>query len=119
MRVTAVRKGYFGGKIRDAGEGFAVPDALMKDARLRPSWVEPAGGADVLPAEPEDEGGAPVARKRARKTKPLPPSPPAETPPPNLDEDGSAPSGNGPEGNGLIEALGGLPPDWIPGDITD
>ncbi|SCM79650.1 conserved hypothetical protein [uncultured Pleomorphomonas sp.] len=98
MRVTAVRKGYFGGKIRDAGEVFDLPDALMRDG-ARPSWVEPEEGATASPAGP-DEGGEPIARKRGRK--PKPPSAPEP-----------------PEGNGLLEALGGPPPDWLPGDITE
>jgi len=103
MRVVAVRKGYFGGKIRDAGEGFSVPDALMADERLRPSWVEAAGAS-----EPEGE----TSRKRGRKPRQPSPSAPPETPPPDLDEDAETPTGNG-----LLDALGGLPPDWLPGDI--
>lgn len=107
MRVTAVRKGYFGGKIRDAGEGFSIPDALMKDDKLRPSWVEAGGGArdslaeaegESLAASPEPGDGEPAARKRSRKPKPM-----------------NAPEGE--TGNGLIEALGGPPPDWLPGGI--
>jgi hypothetical protein len=101
MRVTAVRKGYFGGKIRDAGEGFSVPDALMGDERLRPSWVEAAGGASA-PHEPE-EGGETISRKRGRKPKQVSPSADETTP----------------AGNGISEALGGPPPDWLPGDITN
>lgn len=104
MRVTAVRKGYFGGKIRDAGEAFDLPDALMGDG-VKPSWVEAEGGARVASVDPETDGG-PAARKRGRKPKQAASS--------AADEDGSAPSGNG-----LMEALGGPPPDWLPGDITE
>jgi len=100
MRVTAVRKGYFGGKIRDAGEVFDLPDALMRDG-VKPSWVEAEGGAS--PAGPE--GSEPTARKRGRKPK-------AASAP-------ETPEDDGPEGNGLLEALGGPPPDWLPGDITE
>jgi hypothetical protein len=107
MRVTAVRKGYFGGKIRDAGEVFDLPDALMKKG-LRPSWVEPASGASILEPESEPDGeplaptdAKPEARKRGRKPKQVPSDDP------------------NPTGNGLTEALGGPPPDWIPGNIGD
>jgi hypothetical protein len=94
MRVTTVRKGYFGGKIRDAGEVFDLPDALMKDG-LRPSWVEAEGAASgVASDEPE-------ARKRGRKAKQVPSDDPTPT------------------GNGLTEALGGPPPDWLPGNIAE
>ncbi len=96
MRVTAVRKGYFGGKIRDAGEVFDLPDALMKKG-VRPSWVEAEGEAGGAPVEPESE---PSARKRGRKPK-------------------AASDDPAPTGNGLTEALGGPPPDWIPGDISE
>lgn len=99
MRVTAVRKGYFGGKIRDAGEGFDLPDALMGDDKLRPSWVEAAGGV--------------VTARRSRKPKQPSPSVEEETRP-DVDENADTSTGNG-----LIEALGGLPPDWLPGDITE
>lgn len=103
MRVTAVRKGYFGGKIRDAGEVFDLPDALMK---MKPSWVEAEGAASVSAfAEPDAEtppaDAKPEARKRGRKPKVAP----AEE--------------TTPTGNGLTEALGGPPPDWIPGNISD
>lgn len=105
MRVTAVRKGYFGGKIRDAGEVFDLPDALMK---MKPSWVEAAGSASIAASdEPEPEAetpppadAKPEARKRGRKPKQA------------LAEDVV------PTGNGLTEALGGPPPDWIPGNIA-
>lgn len=103
MRVTAVRKGYFGGKIRDAGEVFDLPDALMKDG-LKPSWVEPSGGASISAAEPERE-----IRKRGRKPKVA--SQIAEAP---AEEDAEEAT---PSGNGLIDALGGPPPDWLPGDL--
>ena len=99
MRVTAVRKGYFGGKIRDAGEAFDLPDALMRDG-LKPSWVE-AEGHTPAPLPPDGEGEAVSApRKRGRKPKAT-----------------SAP--DAPEGNGLTEALGGPPPDWLPGDLGE
>ncbi len=92
MRVTAVRKGYFGGKIRDAGEVFDLPDALMRGG-LKPSWVEAEG---ETPAPTDDA----VPRKRGRKPKV------ASTP-------------EVPSGNGLTEALGGPPPDWLPGDLGE
>lgn len=99
MRVTAVRKGYFGGKIRDAGEVFDLPDALMRDG-LRPSWVVAEGEAPA-PLPPDGEGeAAATPRKRGRKPKA------ASTP-------------EVPEGNGLTEALGGPPPDWLPGDLGE
>ncbi len=106
MRVTAVRKGYFGGKIRDVGEVFDLPDALMKKG-LRPSWVEAEGEASGVGSgelEPDGEpptDAKPEARKRGRKPKQVPA------------EDAA------PTGNGLTEALGGPPPDWIPGNITE
>jgi hypothetical protein len=104
MRVTAVRKGYFGGKIRDAGEVFDLPDALMGEG-LRPSWVEAVGEAsDVGSGEQDGEPPTdtkPEARKRGRKPKQIP------------TEEAT------PKGNGLTEALGGPPPDWIPGNISD
>lgn len=94
MRVTAVRKGYFGGKIRDAGEVFDLPDALMRGG-LKPSWVEAEEEASIAAsAEPEP-------RKRGRKPKAAP----------TADDT--------PSGNGLTEALGGPPPDWLPGDLGE
>ena len=96
MRVTAVRKGYFGGKIRDAGEVFDLPDALMKGG-VKPSWVEAEGDA---PAPLTGEGDEPAPRKRGRKPK-------------------AASTSEAPEGNGLTEALGGPPPDWLPGDLGE
>ena len=107
MRVTAVRKGYFGGKIRDAGEVFDLPEALMRKG-VKPSWVEAEGSASIAASdEPEPEAetpppaeAKPEARKRGRKPKAT------STPEP-------------PTGNGLTEALGGPPPDWIPGNIAE
>ena len=97
MRVTAVRKGYFGGKIRDAGEVFDLPDALMRGG-LKPSWVVAEGDA---PPPPDGEGeAAATPRKRGRKPK-------------------AATAPDTPEGNGLTEALGGPPPDWLPGDMGE
>ena len=101
MRVTAVRKGYFGGKIRDAGEMFDLPDALMGEG-LKPSWVEAEGDTFARP-QPADDADGSTPRKRVRKPKQVS----AETPAPP------------PSGNGLTEALGGPPPDWLPGDITN
>ena len=101
MRVIAVRKGYFGGRIRDAGEVFELPDALMA-SNLRPSWVETETEslAAVQPAGSAD-GSSP--RKRGRKPKAI----------------SSSSSGTEPEGNGLLDALGGPPPDWLPGEISE
>lgn len=96
MRVTAVRKGYFGGKIRDVGEAFDLPDALIQGGV---SWVEAEGEsfAETQPAEGEISS---TPRRRGRKPK-----------------GASAP--DLPEDNGLQDALGGPPPDWIPGNISD
>jgi len=97
MRVTAVRKGYFGGKIRDAGEVFDLPDALMRGG-LKPSWVVAEGD---VPLPPDGEGeAAATPRRRGRKPK-------------------AATAPDTPEGNGLTEALGGPPPDWLPGDLGE
>lgn len=98
MRVTAVRKGYFGGKIRDVGEAFDLPDALIQDGG-KPSWVEAEGETFAHDQPGEGEIGS-TPRKRGRKPKA------ASAPEP-------------PEGNGVEAALGGPPPDWLPGDISD
>lgn len=107
MRVTAVRKGYFGGKIRDAGEVFDLPDALMAND-LRPSWVETETEslATVQPAA-SPYGSSP--RKRGRKPKVA------------VEPEASPDAGENqaPSGNGLLDALGGRPPDWLPGNIAE
>ncbi len=65
----------------------------MRDG-VRPSWVEAEG---EMPSSSTDDA---APRKRGRKPKAT-----------------SAPEA--PEGNGLTEALGGPPPDWLPGDLGE
>lgn len=40
VRVIAKEKGYFGGAIREMGEGFDVPDDLWNDKKRRPKWAK-------------------------------------------------------------------------------
>lgn len=109
MRVTAVRKGYFGGKIRDAGEVFDLPDALMAND-LRPSWVETdTESLAALHPTASPDGSSP--RKRGRKPKAAVETPDAP------EASGDAGEEEAPSGNGLLDALGGPPPDWLPGKI--
>lgn len=39
VKVIATSKGYFGGVVREAGEGFNIPDEIWNDKKLRPSWA--------------------------------------------------------------------------------
>ena len=125
MHVTAVRKGYFGGKIRDPGERLEIDDEIMADEARRPSWVEPIG-TDLPPADAVDDerGGGPDGeslpgkggreiKARGRKAKAV-----AE---PKAGGAGltQLPPRTAPDGTGVVEGLGGPAPDWLPpGDRT-
>lgn len=89
MLVRALSKGHFGGMIREPGHKFDVADEVMKDATRRPRWVEPVKEEDkALLAPAEDEGDDKDKADAASK------------------------------GNGVVEALGGIPPDWVPKNTT-
>lgn len=96
MRVLVLNKGFFGGEIRELGSVFDVPDEIMADEKLRPSWVEPVDGPD-LDADDDEDG------ESAKETKPR--GKPGRKP--------KRPAADEPKGNGVAEALGS-PPDWLP-----
>lgn len=111
MRVRVLHRGYFGGMIRDTGEKFEMPDEIMNDEALRPSWVEPVSTklAMVDDDGPDDDDNgqelAPPA-KGADKPKNKGGRPKKTAPETEAKDDE-------PKGNGIAEALGS-PPDWLP-----
>lgn len=95
-KVIAVSRGYYGRMIRDIGDVFDVPDEIMADARLRPSWVEIVGKATAEPAAAEPE--KPAKAKPGPKAKP---APFADAPEPVRVQ------------NEINTALGTAEPDWV------
>jgi hypothetical protein len=95
-KVIATQRGYFGKALRDIGDVFDVPDEIMADERLRPSWVEIVGKATAEPdaAEPEK----PAKAKPGPKAKP---APFADAPEPVRVQ------------NEINNALGTAEPDWV------
>jgi hypothetical protein len=96
-KVVAVSRGYYGRMIRDIGDVFDVPDEIMADEGLRPSWVEIVGKVSAEPAaaaEPEK----PAKAKPGPKAKP---APFADAPEPVRVQ------------NEINNALGTAEPDWV------
>jgi len=92
VKVVANTRGYIDGEIRETGEVFTISDALWQDEKRRPKWVD---AADAQP----------VTVPQVTKAKPKPKPAPAKA--------------EQPQGNGVAEALGGPPPDWLPAQGDD
>ena len=50
-KVVATQRGYYGRILREEGERFDIPEEVMANKKLRPSWVKPIGGAEQAKAE--------------------------------------------------------------------
>ncbi|WP_312944159.1 hypothetical protein [Agrobacterium sp.] len=92
VKVVANTRGYIDGEIRETGEVFTISDALWQDEKRRPKWVDAADAQSLT---------VPQTTKAKPKQKPAPAR--AEQP----------------QGNGVAEALGGPPPDWLPAQGDD
>jgi hypothetical protein len=88
--VTALKRGFYGGMIREAGEAFHF---ILAEGEKLPRWVE----AEVRKVR--GKGAAKV--QEAGRPQDLGPGP----------DNGDTPPAK-PAGNGVQEALG-LPPDWV------
>ncbi|MBB3137811.1 hypothetical protein FHS26_005579 [Rhizobium pisi] len=137
VTVTANERGYFDGELREIGASFVVPDALWNDEERRPKWASLSrGGAGVArivrPKTGETDGAAEIpddwqnltAAERKALAKAI-----SGEPAPNVREAylviaaeierRAAEAGSGDNaptrvsGNGLQEALGVQPPDWV------
>jgi len=64
VKVTALKCGYYGGKIRDIGEEFELIDDHWRDEETRPQWVKVTG---ELPQETEKPVKASVPKKGKKK----------------------------------------------------
>lgn len=106
VKVVANTRGYIDGEIRETGEVFTISDALWQDEKRRPKWLD---AAEVQPVSgPKSPAAKPATRQKAVTA-----STPASVQP-----DVKA-KPEKPEGNGVAEALGGPPPDWLPAQGTD
>lgn len=107
-KVVATQRGYFGRTIREPGDTFDVPDEIMDDEGLRPSWVERVGKADAEPATAQD---APEPEKPAKaKPGPKPKTVTAPVAAPFADPPAPEPIR---VQNEVNEALGTTQPDWV------
>jgi hypothetical protein len=104
--VIATQRGYFGRVLREPGDAFVVPDEIMADDKLRPSWVRLAKAADLAATDgPAD---------KPAKAKPGP-KPKAET----VTAPVAAPFSDAPAPetvrvtNEINEATGATQPDWL------
>lgn len=103
-KVIATARGYFGKVLREPGDAFDVPEDIMADDKLRPSWVRLAKAADAVAADaPAAKADAPAAKRKAR----------AET----VTAPVAAPFQDAPEPvrvvNEINEATGATQPDWV------
>jgi hypothetical protein len=121
VKVIALVRGYFGGKIIEAGEAFGVPAEIWNDKKLRPKWAREPGEADdkAEVEEVADDDDKPKAKAKAGKGKAKPETVKAPTAKPF--EDAPAPVRAKSEIN---DALGTTQPDWIapggaPQAVTD
>lgn len=55
--VEATQLGYYGGELRPAGSRFSIPDKVMADDKLRPSWVVRVGGWPKVADTPDMAAG--------------------------------------------------------------
>lgn len=97
-KVIANARGYYGRMIREVGDVFDVPDEIMADEGLRPSWVEIVGAA---PAEPEPVAAEPEKPAKAKPGPKAKPAPFADAPEPVRVQ------------NEINTALGTAEPDWV------
>jgi hypothetical protein len=104
-KVRAIDRGYYGDIVRSEGDVF-----VFTGPGPMPKWVEPADDdGDEL-----DELAPPATAKPAKaatKGKPAAKAKPAPEPEPFGDAPEPVTIG---KGNGVVEALGGLEPDWMP-----
>lgn len=110
-KVVATQRGYFGRMIREPGDTFDVPDEIMADEGLRPSWVELVKGRDqVADAAPGDatEPAKPEKAKPGPKAKAKPETVAAPTQEPFIE----APQPVRVE-NEINAATGATQPDWV------
>ncbi len=106
-KVIATQRGYFGRVIREPGETFDVPDEIMADDKLRPSWVQPVKrSAQVEAAADPAEPAAPVKAKPGPKPKTVA----APTAAPFADPPAPEPIR---VQNEINDALGTTQPDWV------
>jgi len=59
VKVIATSKGYFGGIVRDPGEGFNVPKEVWDVPKRRPSWVK-LDPADAFGGKGDHDGNGSV-----------------------------------------------------------
>lgn len=80
MRVQATQRGYYGGKVREVDEEFAIPEDTKPGA-----WMKPLDGD----AMDEDEGDAPKpkAKGQVKETEVKAPVEPAKTKDPVTGDD--------------------------------
>lgn len=109
-KVIATARGYFGKVLREPGDAFDVPDGVMADDKLRPSWVRLAKAADaVAPDAPAAKADASAGKRKGK--------------PETVTAPVAAPFSDAPEPvrvvNEINEATGATQPDWLspPADI--
>lgn len=78
MKVQATQRGYYGGKVREAGEVFVIPEDTKPGA-----WMEPLDGDDT----DEDEAPKPKSKGQAKETEVKAPVEPAKTKDPVTGDD--------------------------------
>jgi hypothetical protein len=108
VKVVANTRGYIDGEIRETGEVFTISDALWQDEKRRPKWLDAAETQKVTGQNVTGQKAQSTATKPATRQKTVAASTPAPVQP-----DFKA-KAEQPEGNGVAEALGGPPPDWLP-----
>lgn len=90
MKVRATAAGYLGGKFRDPGEVFGIPDApKAKDgktpAAFSPTWMEPVPEETPVSRKPKltDEEKARMDEERRKEAEKLLAPPPVDYDPNN------------------------------------
>lgn len=125
VKVRALTKGYVGGVIRETGEVFDWPEGNKVGSWVKPVAFGGKGDHDgdgltggSLPGDAPDAAEAPGAgddkpKGRGGRKK-------AETvQAPEAEAFGDAPAPETVQGNGVVEALGGPAPDWLPPGAGD
>lgn len=105
--VVAKSRGYFAKVLREPGEVFSVPDDIMDDPKMRPSWVKSLDRSyDVTAADAPEPAKTQGKRKAKAETVTAPVAEPfADAPEPVRVV------------NEVNDATGGTQPDWLaPGD---
>jgi len=109
--VRAISTGYFGGRVREFGDTFDVPDDLWADKKRRPRWAEAVefGGKGDHDGDGKVGGSKPAEEPKGRKGKGKGETVEAPTAEPFADAPEPT---DAPKGNGVKEALG-TEPDWV------